>query len=232
VGTVIECPDFSGRLDPAPAPSSRSRWPNAIAFSNVNSSPGSIPRAGLRLPRSLPIRLGGTGAGMSSFMFTAIAGGRECSRPRGGGAGTGGGWDDGSLLGAGDIFEQEDREEREEVVEEEVLERRERVETVFERGDVAELGSGPSEVAGGKAEEEGAKGYSYGLDRSKRYGVPTNVALSSSLEPASSFDDFEGIEIGAGTRFDRDGVLVITDVWRMDIEMTRMKHYRPSCVGL
>lgn len=54
---------------------------------------------------------------------------------------------------------------------------------------------------------EVGKGYSYGLDRSKRYGVPTKFALSSSLELETSF---EGIVIGMGTGFDRDLVLVIT----------------------
>jgi len=56
-------------------PSSRSCQPNILAFSEASSSPGSRPRATPRAPRFLPIRLGGIGAGMSSFKFIAIAGG-------------------------------------------------------------------------------------------------------------------------------------------------------------
>ena len=74
----------------------------------MSSSPGSRPRAGLRLPRFLPIRLGGTGVGMSSFrVIVIVEGSREWSRV---GAAGGARADDG-LLGA---VGTEGREEREE----------------------------------------------------------------------------------------------------------------------
>ena len=53
---------------------------------------------------------------------------------------------------------------------------------------------------------EGGNGYSYGLERSKRYGVPTKSVSSSSFGLAS----LGGMEIGTGMGFDRDGMLVIT----------------------
>ena len=93
---------------------------------------------------------------------------------------------------------------------EEWLKRKDRVGAVAESGRVAELGVGRVPLEGGAAggvEVEGGKGYSYGLNRSKRYGVPTKFASSSLLELEASF---EGIEIGMGTGFDRDVVLVIT----------------------
>jgi hypothetical protein len=149
-------------------PSSRSRRPNIFAFSDVSSSPGSRPRAGLRAPRFLPIRLGGIGARMSNFRLIATAEGRhEWNRPRGGA------WVDVGLLGGVMIFEHD---EREELAGEEPLERNERVGTVFESGKAAELGGRRVPLEGGAAgavEVEVGKGYSYGLDRSKWYGVPT-----------------------------------------------------------
>jgi hypothetical protein len=150
--------------------------------------------------------LGGIGAGTSNFKPIAIEEGRrEWCRRRG----DGGAWVDGGLLGGVGIFEQD---EREEVAEEELLLRKERVGTVLESGRAAELGMRrvPLEVGSGGVEVEVGKGYSYGLDRSKWYGVPTKSVLSSSLEFETSFDDFEGILIGMGTGFDRDVVLVIT----------------------
>lgn len=183
-------------------PSNRSRQPNILAFSDVNSSPGSRPRAGLRDPRFLPIRLGGIGAGTSNFRPIAIEEGRrEWSRRRG---------DGGGLLGGVTIFEQD---EREELAEEELPKRKERVGVVFESGRAAELGVGrvPLEPGSARGEEvEVGKGYSYGLDRSKWYGVPTKSVSPSSLELETSFAEFEGIKIGVGTGFDRDVVLVIT----------------------
>ena len=55
---------------------------------------------------------------------------------------------------------------------------------------------------------EGENGYSYGLERSKRYGVPTKSVPSSSF----GLESLGGMEIGTGMRmgFDRDGILVIT----------------------
>ena len=104
---TIRRPQRPGRVGRASAgPSSRSRRPNLFAFSNVSSSPGSRPRAGLRLPRFLPISLGGTGVGMSSFrVIVIVEGSREWSRA-GGGARA-----DGGLLGAVGGAEREEREE-------------------------------------------------------------------------------------------------------------------------
>ena len=53
---------------------------------------------------------------------------------------------------------------------------------------------------------EGGNGYSYGLERSKRYGVPTKSVSSSSF----GLESLGGMEIGTGMGFDRDGILVIT----------------------
>ena len=57
---------------------------------------------------------------------------------------------------------------------------------------------------------EGGNGYSYGLERSKRYGVPTKSVSSSSF----GLESLGGMEIGTGTGMgmgiDRDGILVIT----------------------
>lgn len=106
-----------------------------------------------------------------------------------------------------------EEDEREELAEEELPKRKERVGVVFESGGTAELGVGrvPLEPGSARGEVvEVGKGYSYGLDRSKWYGVPTKSVLSSSLELETSFDEFEGIEIGLRTGFDRGVVLVIT----------------------
>ena len=163
----------------------------------MSTSPGSRPRAGLKLPRLFPIRLGGIGAGTSSFKPVAIKeGSREWSCRRG----DDGNWFGGGLLGGVVIL----------LAIEEWLKRKDRVGAVAESGRVAELGVGRVPLEGGAAggvEVEGGKGYSYGLNRSKRYGVPTKFASSSLLELEASF---EGIEIGMGTGFDRDVVLVIT----------------------
>lgn len=143
------------------------------------------------------MRLGGIGAGTSSFKLIAIEeGSREWSRRRG----DGGGWVGGGLLGGVVTL----------LAKEEWLKRKERVGAVAESGRAAELvvGRVPLEAgAAGEVEAEGGKGYSYGLNRSKRYGVPTKFASSSLPELEASF---EGIEIGMGTGFDRDVVLVIT----------------------
>jgi len=156
------------------------------------------------VPRLFPIRLGGIGAGTSSFKPIAIKeGSREWSRRRG----DGGGWVGGGLLGGVAIL----------LAKVEWLKRKERVGAVAESGRAAELGvgrvplEGGAAAAGGVEVEGGGKGYSYGLNRSKWYGVPTKFGLSSSLslELEASLDEFEGIEIGIGTGFDRDVVLVI-----------------------
>ena len=186
--------------------STRSRQPNILAFSEVSTSPGSSPRAGLKVPRFFPIRLDGIGAGTSSFKPIAIKeGSREWRRRRG----DGGGWFSGGLLGGMAIFGQV---EQEELTKEERLKRKERVGTVFDGGRAAELGVRRVPLEGraaGGVDVEVGKGYSYGLDRSKWYGVPTKCALSSSLELEASSDEFEGIVIGMGTGFDRDVMLVI-----------------------
>lgn len=199
-------PAWVGR--PGPGRSSRSRRPNTFAFFNVSSSPGSRPRAGLRLPRLLPIRLGGTGAGKSSFKLIVIEEGsreRSCVGGGGGGARTGG-----DLLGGVGIFERQERQGR---AEEDLLERKKRVGMALEGGDTAGLDGRRAAlelVDVGIVEVGGGNGYSYGLDRSNRYGVPTKFVLSSSLELGSSFDDLGGIEIGTGMCFGRDFVLAIT----------------------
>ena len=80
-----------------------------FAFSNVSSSPGSRLRARLRPPRFLPIRLGGTGIGMSSFrVIVIVEGSREWSRV---GAAAAGARVDGSLFGAVGTDERDEREE-------------------------------------------------------------------------------------------------------------------------
>jgi len=150
---------------------------------------------------------------MSSFKFIAIAEGRrECRRPRG----DGGRWVGDGLLGGVTILEQE---EREELAEGELWARNERVGTVFESGKEAELGGRRVLLEGGVTgilDAEVGMGYSYRLDRSKQYGVPTKSVLSSSLEHETSFDEFEGIGTGMATGTDRDIVLVIT-TWRVGI---------------
>lgn len=107
-----------------------------LAFSDVSTSPGSRPRAGLKVPRFFPIRLGGIGAGTSSFKPIAIKEGSREWRCR---RGDGGGWFSGGLVGGMAVFEQA---EQEEFTKEERLKRKERVGTVFESGRAAELGVG------------------------------------------------------------------------------------------
>ena len=130
-----------------------------VAFSSVSSSPGSRPRAGLRLPRFLPMRLGGTSAGMSGFVLVAIAEGcREWSCAGGGATGANGG-----LVGGVGKFEREEREEQEELAEEDLVERSERVGVMFESGDPAELDGRRAMLEGvdlGTVEVEGGNGYS------------------------------------------------------------------------
>ena len=80
----------------------------------------------------------------------------------------------------------------------------------FESGGACEL-NGTRALVGvvdmGIVDGEGGNGYPYRLERSKRYGVHTKFAPSSSL----GLESLGGMEIGTGMGmgFDRDGMVVI-----------------------
>ena len=59
----------------------------------------------------------------------------------------------------------------------------------------------------GIVDVEGGNGYSYGLERSKRHGVPTKFAPASSL----GLESLGRMEIGTGMGmgFDHDGMFVV-----------------------
>ena len=63
-------------------------------------------------------------------------------------------------------------------------------------------------VETGIIDVEGGNGYSYGLERSKQYGVPIKSVPSSSF----GLESLGGMEIGTGMEIgiDLDGILVIT----------------------
>ena len=81
----------------------------------------------------------------------------------------------------------------------------------FESGGACELNGTRALVVVvdmGIVDVEGGNGYSYGLERSKRYGVPTKSVSSSSF----GLESLGGMEIGTGMGMgiDRGGILVIT----------------------